>query len=104
MGKTGRFWSEDGEAAYRRTYEAARALWPVHEVRLIPCRSTTGVASPVPVVSAWTVPNCVVRRLDRRRLALHAPERVASATLLEPAATIRPAAYPGAAEASPALG
>ena len=67
MGKTGRFWSEDGEAAYRRTYEAARALWPVHEVRLIPCRSTTGVASPVPVVSAWTVPNCVVRRLDRRR-------------------------------------
>lgn len=36
MAKLGKFWSADGELAYRRVYEEARALWPEHEVRRVP--------------------------------------------------------------------
>ena len=38
MAKVGRFWSDEGEAEYRRVYDDARALWPEHEVRRVETR------------------------------------------------------------------
>lgn len=158
----GRFWSEDGEAAYRRTYEEARALWPAHEVQRVDTSFGTvqtlslgdGDATPLvllhgmsctslmwrpnveswvaerPVIAIDSVVDCggstqtapapdleavvgsVTQTLDglgiarahvvglsygawtAAGLALHAPERVASVTLLDPAATIHPIRLP----------
>ena len=154
----GRFWSEEGEAQYRRVYEDARALWPEHEVRRIETQFGTvqtltlgsGDATPIvllhgmsctslmwrpnvealaagrrviaidavldcggsvqtaPVSDLEGVVASVVQTLDglgvgrahvvglsyggwtAAGLARHAPDRVASTTLLEPAATFHP--------------
>ena len=43
MAKVGRFWSDEGEAEYRRVYDDARALWPEHEVRALHPQAVEGL-------------------------------------------------------------
>ena len=56
MAKVGRFWSDEGEAEYRRVYDDARALWPEHEVRRVETRYgevqtlTVGSGDATPIV------------------------------------------------------
>lgn len=158
MAKVGRFWSDEGEAEYRRVYDDARALWPEHEVRRVETRYGevqtltvgSGDATPIvllhgmsctslmwrpnvealaadrPVIAIDSIVDCggsvqsspapdldavvdsIVQTLDglgvqrahlvglsyggwsAAGLAMQAPDRVASTTLLEPAATLHP--------------
>lgn len=154
----GKFWSDEGERAYRSVYEGARALWPPHQVHQVPTRLGTvqaltlgeGDGTPVvllhgmsctslmwrpnvealaasrPVVAIDSIADCgggtqtapapdlraltddvaeVLDALGIRRahfvglsygawvaagMSLHHPARVASTSLLEPAATLNP--------------